>query len=68
MSDEGGIGERGVQAITWIVGVAMIGIGLLGMGTGTGSLWLVLGIFVTPQTRNEVFELCTIWVDSRDGD
>ena len=67
MSDEGDIGERTIHAVVWGVGVAMIGVGLLGMAGGSGILWLVAGVLVTPRTREEVVELCSIWIESRDS-
>lgn len=67
MSGEVRSGTRVGQAAVWTIGVLMIGVGLLGMAGGAGVPWLVGGILVTPKTRDEVFELCSIWVESRDG-
>lgn len=67
MTAEGGIGRLAVRAVGWAVGVAMIGVGLLGIAGNWGLPWLLGGMMITPRTRDELFDLCAIWVQLRDG-
>ncbi len=68
MTGAAGIVHRVSRATGWAIGVGLIGVGLLGMAGGSGFLWLVTGILVTPRTRRELYELCEIWVESRAED
>lgn len=67
MTAEAGIARLAVRGVGWSVGVAMIGVGLLGIAGNGGLPWLLGGIMITPRTRNELFDLCRIWVQLRDG-
>ena len=56
-----GLGVVG-PIVAWILGPLLIGFGLIAWGTSLAVPALLLGVFVTPRTREEIRELCAIWV------